>query len=216
MPVSSAPPRSGVLLDGAELTRDLARELQADKDELRETNRQLIAAMEEIQSLNVTLQSVNEALHSTNVELRTELDQERVRVNDLEHMLNGIGVAAVLLSEKLEVREYNATAARFFALKKQDVGRSIARVRHDFVQTSLPDLCRDALDSGEPFERIVTASSGDLVSLRIREVHLGAVMAGAATTESSMAGVMLTVTEITDLGLEPQTRFARGPRLSGS
>lgn len=208
MPVSSAPPRSGVLLDGRELTRDLAREFQSDNDELRETNRELIAAMEEIQSLNVTLQSVNEALHTTNVELRTDLDQARVRVNDLDHMLNGIGVAAVLLSEKLEVREYNAAAARFFALKKQDIGRSIARVRHDFVQTSLTDLCRDALDSGEPFERIVTASSGELVSLRIREVHLGTSTAGAPLTGASMSGVMLTVTEITDLGVDPQTHFA--------
>lgn len=208
VPVSSAPPRSGVMVDGRELTRDLARELQADNDELRESNLQLIAAMEEIQSLNVTLQSVNEALHTTNVELRTDLDQARMRVNDLEHMLNGIGVAAVLLSEKLEVREYNATAARFFTLNRQDIGRSIARVPHDFVQTSLPDLCRDALDHAEPFERIVTASSGDLVSLRIREVHLGTSTAGVPVTGASMAGVMLTVTEITDLGLEPQAHFA--------
>ena len=57
------------------MTRELAGELQADNDELRETNRQLIAAMEEIQTLNVTLQSVNEALHATNVELRSALDQ---------------------------------------------------------------------------------------------------------------------------------------------
>jgi two-component system, chemotaxis family, CheB/CheR fusion protein len=196
--MSSTPPRSGLLVDNVELSRDLARELQADNDELRETNCQLIAAMEEIQSLNVTLQSVNEALHSTNIELRNELDQSRARVNDLEHMLNGIGVAVVLLSENLEVRDFNATASRFFTLKKQDVGRSIARVRHDFVETSLADLCRDALDSGEPLERIVNASSGDLVSLEIRELDL----------DAPAAGLLLTVTEISDLGLDPQSNFA--------
>jgi nitrogen fixation/metabolism regulation signal transduction histidine kinase len=198
MSVSSAPPRSGLLVDGVELTRDFARELQADNDELRETNCQLIAALEEIQSLNVTLQSVNEALHTTNVELRTELDQSRSRVGDLEHMLNGIGVAVLLLSEDLELRDYNATASRFFALKRQDIGRSIARVRHDFVQTSLPELCREALDGGEPLERIANAAAGDLVSLRIREVDLGA----------SSAGLLLTITEISDLGLDPQSQFA--------
>jgi nitrogen fixation/metabolism regulation signal transduction histidine kinase len=197
LPVSSAPPRSGVLLDGSELGREAARELQADNDELRETNRQLIAAMEEIQSLNVTLQSVNEALHTTNVELRTELDQLRSRSGDLERMLNGIGVGVLLLSEGLELRDYNATAARFLTLKRQDIGRSIARMRHDFVQTSLPDLCREALDTGEPLERITSAANGDLVSLRVREIELGA----------SVSGLMLTITEITDLGLEPQSRF---------
>jgi two-component system CheB/CheR fusion protein len=197
LPVSSVPPRSGVVVDGSELARETAREMLADNDELRETNRELIAAMEEIQSLNVTLQSVNEALHTTNVELRTELDQLRARTGDLERMLNGIGVAVLLLSDRLELRDYNATASRFFTLKRQDIGRPIARVRHDFVQTSLGDLCRDALDSGEPLERITSASSGDLVSLRIREVDLGA----------STTGLMVTVTEITDLGLEPQSRF---------
>jgi two-component system, chemotaxis family, CheB/CheR fusion protein len=197
LPVSSAPPRSGVLFDGVELTHEVAREMQADNDELRETNRQLIAAMEEIQSLNVTLQSVNESLHTTNVELRTELDQLRGRTGDLERMLNGIGVGVLLLSEELELRDYNASASRFFTLKRQDIGRSIARVRHDFKQTSLLDLCREALDSGEPLERIATASGGALLSLRVREVDLGA----------SVSGVMLTVNEITDLGLEPQSRF---------
>jgi len=196
-PITSAPPRSGLLGEG-EPARTLARELQADNDELRETNRQLIAAMEEIQSLNVTLQSVNEALHTTNVELRTNLELNRARTTDLERMLNGIGVAALLLSDVLELREYNATASRFFALTRQDIGKSIARVRHDFMQTSLAELCREALDSGEPLERIATATNGALVSLRIREVDLG----GTTT------GLVLSVTEITDIGLEPQSHFA--------
>jgi nitrogen fixation/metabolism regulation signal transduction histidine kinase len=193
MPVSSAPPRSGLLVEGTELSRDFAREMQSDNEELLESNCQLIAALEEIQSLNVTLQSVNESLHTTNVELRSELDQLRSRTSDLDHMLNAIGVAVVLLGEGLLVRDYNATASRFFALKKPDIGRSISRLRHDFVETSLPDLCREALDGGEPLERIATASGGDLVSLRIREIDLGA----------SAPGLLLTVTEITDIGLEP-------------
>lgn len=196
-PLSSAQPRSAVVIDGSELTREGARELQADNDELRETNRQLIAAMEEIQSLNVTLQSVNEALHTTNVELRTELDQLRARTSDLERMLNGISVAVLLLSEGLELRDYNATASRFFTLKRQDIGRSIARVRHDFVDTPLAELCREALDTGEPLERITSGSNGALVSLRIREIDLGA----------SASGLLIIVNEITDLGLEPQSHY---------
>ena len=195
--VSAALPRS-VWTESSELSKDLARELQAENDELSETNRQLIAAMEEMQSLNVTLQSVNEALHTANIELRSEVDTYRVRLADLEHMIDGIGVAAVLLNDSLEVRDYNASASRFFTLKKGDIGRSIARVRHDFQQTSLADLCREALDTGEPLERIATAHSGDLVSLRIREVDLGA----------PSSGLMLTIADITDLGLEPQTHFA--------
>jgi two-component system CheB/CheR fusion protein len=197
MPIASNQLRSTLITETSELSRELARELQADNDELRESNGQLCAAMEEMQSLNVTLQSVNEALHTTNIELRTELDAARVRVFDLEHMLNGIGVAAVLLNEALEVRDYNAAATRFFTLERQDLGRAISRVRHDFLDSPLGDFCREARETGGLLERIATTRGGDLVSLRAREVDLGA----------PSSGVMLTVTEITDLGLEPQSRF---------
>jgi nitrogen fixation/metabolism regulation signal transduction histidine kinase len=191
MPISPAP-WSGLSSDVSETSQFLARELLADNDELRETNRQLIAAMEEIQSLNVTLQSVNEALHSTNVELRAGLEQARARNLDLEHMLNAVDVAAVLLNDALEVRDYNATASRFFTLSRHDIGRSISRVRHDLMEMSLAELCREALDHGEPLERIVTSVNGILLTLRIREVQVG----------GQQASVMITISEINDLGLE--------------
>jgi PAS domain-containing protein len=181
-----------------EISRELAGELQADNDELRETNRQLIAAMEEIQTLNVTLQSVNEALHTTNVELRSALDHARARVSDLEHMLNGIGVASILLNDALEVRDYNATASRFFTLTKQDIGRPLSRIRHDLAEFALVELCREALESGESLERIGTTPGGALVSVRARELELCA----------AAPGLMLTVSEVTDLGLEPQSHIA--------
>jgi nitrogen fixation/metabolism regulation signal transduction histidine kinase len=190
-------PISEVATAGQELSRELAGELQADNDELRETNHQLIAAMEEIQSLNVTLQSVNEALHATNVELRSSLDQTRARVFDLEHMLNGIGVATLLLDESLELRDYNTTASRFFTLTKQDIGRPLSRLRHDLADVAVVDVCREALDSGDAIERIGSTAGGALVSVRAKELEVG----GAAS------GLMLTVSEITDLGLEPQSRI---------
>lgn len=196
--MSSLPPISGLPVLGGEMSRELAGELQADNDELRETNRQLIAAMEEIQTLNVTLQSVNEALHTTNVELRGALDQARARASDLEHMLNGIGVASVLLNDALEVRDYNATASRFFTLTKQDIGRPLSRIRHDLSEISLVELCREALDSGDALERIGTAAGGALVSVRVREIELGA----------APPGLILTISEINDLGIEPQSHIA--------
>jgi two-component system CheB/CheR fusion protein len=194
---SISAPISEVAVAGGEISRELAGELQADNDELRETNRQLIAAMEEIQTLNVTLQSVNEDLHATNVELRSTLDHARTRVSDLEHMMNGIGVATVLLNDSLEVRDYNATASRFFTVTKQDLGRPLARIRHDLADLLVVELCREALATGEALERIGTTTSGALVSVRARELEVG----GASP------GLMLTVTELTDLGLEPQSQI---------
>lgn len=192
-PGSSAPQRSGLLVDGAELTRDFAREMQSDNEEPRDDNGQLMAALEEIQSLNVSLRSGNESLHMANVELRSEREQMRSRASDRDHMLNAIDVAVVLLGEGLRVRDYNAAAVRFLALQRADIGISIALVRHDFAQTALADLCGEALGSREPIERIATGPDGALVLLRIRRIDLGA----------SVPGLLLTVMEITDIGFEP-------------
>lgn len=197
--ISCSPsPSGGASHTPEEPSRELVRELQADNDELRETNRQLIAAMEEVQCLNVTLQSVNEALHTANVQLRAELELSRTRVFDLEHMLNGIGIAAVLLNDSLEMRGYNAAASRFFTLGKQDIGRPISRLRHEFPHTSVAELCREALDSGEPCERLTTVSGGALVTLRAREVDL----------DGCASGLMLTVSEVSERRPEPATRSA--------
>jgi len=59
------------------------------------------------------------------------------------------------------------------------------------------DVCREALDSGDAIERIGSTAGGALVSVRAKELEVG----GAAS------GLMLTVSEITDLGLEPQSRI---------
>ena len=58
------------------------------------------------------------------------------------------------------------------------------------------ELCREALASGEALERIGTTSGGSLVSVRVRELEVGAMS----------PGLVLTVAEVADLGLEPQSQ----------
>ena len=72
-------------------------------------------------------------------------------------------------------------------------------IRHDLVDVGLPEMCREALDTGEALERIGSTSGGALVSVRVRELELG----------GEVAGLIVAVAEITDLGLEPQSRIAR-------
>ena len=154
--------------------------------ELSETNEKLVVAMEELQSLNIALQSVNDALHGMNVELRGKLECLRLTTSEVELMLNCIDVGAVLLNGRLEVRNFNATAARFMALGSDDIGKSLSRVRHDLGNVPIIELCRQALLTGDPLERVLTASSGESIAFHAREVGI----------DSSDPGLMLTFTEL--------------------
>jgi nitrogen fixation/metabolism regulation signal transduction histidine kinase len=165
---------------------DDMHELETSNTELSDANERLLAAMEELQSLNVALQSVNDALHGMNIELRGKLDSLRHNTLDVELMLNGVDVGAVLLNARLEVRNFNATAARFMALGTEDIGKSLGRLRHDLGSVPIVELCRQALLTGDPIERIFTASSGESIGFRAREVGL----------ESADPGLMLTFTEL--------------------
>lgn len=165
---------------------DESSDLEGRQSDLCEVNERLIIAMEELQSLNIALQSVNDALHGMNVELRGKLDGMRRTSSEVELMLNAVDVGAVLLNGRLEVRNFNATAARFMALGSDDVGKSLSRVRHDLGNFPIIELCRQALLVGDRIERIVTASSGESIVFQAREVGF----------DSSDPGLMLTFTEL--------------------
>jgi two-component system CheB/CheR fusion protein len=165
---------------------DHSSESEARNHELAEANERLVVAMEELQSLNVALQSVNDALHTVNVELRGKLEALRETTLEVELMVNCIDVGAVLLSTRLEVRNFNATAARFLALGSDDVGKSLSRVRHDLGNMPIVELCRQALLTGDPVERISAASTGETIVVQAREVGV----------DSSDPGLMLTFTEL--------------------
>ena len=154
--------------------------------ELSEANERLVVAMEELQSLSIALQSVNDALHGMNIELRGKLDGMRQTISEVELMLNSVDVGAVLLNGRLEVSNFNATAARFMALGSDDIGKSLSRVRHDLGSFPIIELCRQTLLTGDPIERILTGSAGESIAFQAREVGI----------DSSDPGLMLTFTEL--------------------
>jgi two-component system CheB/CheR fusion protein len=179
LPASEEPSAVGDLSDHSS-------QLEARNHELAEANERLVAAMEELQSLNVALQSVNDALHSVNVELRGKLGAVRQTALEVELMVNCIDVGAVLLNMRLEVRNFNATAGRFLALGSDDVGKSLSRIRHDLGSVPIVDLCRQAQLTGDPVERMATASTGEPIVVQAREVGV----------DSPDPGLMLTFTEL--------------------
>jgi nitrogen fixation/metabolism regulation signal transduction histidine kinase len=157
---------------------------------LEDADTQLIRAMEELQSLNVTLQSVNEALHTSNVELRSGLDAIRVRLMQTEQMLNLVDVGTALVNRQLDLLNFNATASRFISVAQGALGQSISRLSHDLGSTRLVELCREALSTGNPVERVLASGSGESVLLRIRDVELDGCEDGLMLTFAALDGAL--------------------------
>jgi two-component system CheB/CheR fusion protein len=173
-------------------------DLERSNRELQENNDRLVAALEELQSLNLALQSVNDALHGTNLDLRSSMDTLKSSALDLERMLNAVDVGVVLVDSHLGLRGFNAPALRFMSLAKPDIGKPIRHLRHDLGALRLPDLCRQALLTGEAVERVLTSSSGESVWFVAREVALG----------SPDPGLMLTFSEVGKSVAARRSKFA--------
>jgi len=168
--------------------RQIVHDLESSNRELQETNDKLIAALEELQSLNMALQSVNDALHGTNVELRGEVETLRTQALDMERMVSAVDVGTVLVDNRLALRNFNAMALRFMSLSKADIGKPISHIRHDFGLAPLVDLCRQALLTGDPIERVLTSSCGESILFIAREVSLDSRDPGLILTFGAVRG----------------------------
>jgi two-component system CheB/CheR fusion protein len=180
------PPSDDLTGDVERGWRQIVHDLESSNRELLESNEKLIAALEELQSLNMALQSVNDALHRTNVELRGEVETVRTQALDMERMLSAVDVGTILVDNRLTLRNFNAMALRFMSLSRADIGKPIGHIRHDFGLAPLVELCRQALLTGDPVDRVVTSSCGESILFIAREVSL----------ESRDPGLILTFGDI--------------------
>ncbi|SDK49842.1 two-component system, chemotaxis family, CheB/CheR fusion protein [Nocardioides sp. YR527] len=110
-------------------------ELQSTNEELETTNEELQSGMEELETTNEELQSTNEELETTNEELQSgneeletmneelqirssELDETRTF---LQSVLSSIGLAVVVLDDRLTVRSWNTAAENMWGLRADEV-----------------------------------------------------------------------------------------------
>jgi len=124
-------------------------ELETTNEELQSTNEELETTNEELQSTNEELETTVEELQSINTELATmnsELEKRTQELNQLDtyhhSVMNAMDRAAVVVDADLRVRTWNRTAARMWALRREDA------VNRDFLALPIGDgplLTRDAI-----------------------------------------------------------------------
>jgi two-component system, chemotaxis family, CheB/CheR fusion protein len=103
-------------------------ELETTNEELQSTVEELETTNEELQSTNEELETMNEELQSTNVEIETVNEELRERTGQLDDLnsytraiLDGLGMAVVVLDRELKVRTWNGEAEELWGLRAADV-----------------------------------------------------------------------------------------------
>lgn len=162
--------REGLII--AELERELAntrQHLQTVVEELETTNEELLSQSEELQSANEELQSTNEELQTSNEELQST-NEELMTVNDelqtksqeltttateLHTVKEAIDYPMLVVSDKLNISNFNRSANTLLAREDLQPGVSVASVEWRLGLVELIGKIRDVIRSSEPVEVII-------------------------------------------------------------
>ena len=189
--------------------RELERELQRAREEVRANREEMQSSQEELKSMNEELQSTNEELQSTNEELTTskeemqtlneelqtvnaelqaKLDELSAANNDMKNLLNSTDIATVFLDNELQVRRFTLQAKTIIKLIPSDVGRPITDLASDLLYPALVEDAHEVLRTLIFCERAITTGDGRWFSVRIMPYR---------TMDNRIDGVVITFADIT-------------------
>ena len=118
---------SGQLLGASIAFVDCSAQVLLEQ-EVKRVREDLETAYEELQSTNEELETTNEELQSGNEELETMNEELRIRSGELDEtrtflqsVLSSVGLAIVVLDDRLAVRSWNAAAEDMWGLRADEV-----------------------------------------------------------------------------------------------
>jgi two-component system CheB/CheR fusion protein len=191
-----APPRPGRAEEPAEpadevpaRVRELDRELRSTREYLQTTVEELETSNEELTSTNEELQSSNEELQSTNEELETSkeelqsVNEELLTVNsehavklvelgrandDMTNLLASLEIGTIFLDMKLCIKRFTPSVTALFNLIQSDIGRPLADIANQLVDTPVLNRVNKVLDTLIPTEKEVQTRQGRTFLMRIK------------------------------------------------
>lgn len=174
--------------------QSVIEQLEAGNEELRAANEEVVSSNEELQSTNEEMQTAREELQASNEELSTVNDEmvqrnlEAMRINDdLNNVLNSVGIAILILGRDSRIRRFTPAAARLLNLISGDVGRPISDLKSNLQVPELLKLVNDVLEHLAPIERSITDEAGRWYQLTVRPY---------LTTDRKVDGTVLTIVDI--------------------
>lgn len=162
---------------------DSNAELTSTNEELQSTNEELQSTNEELETSKEELQSLNEELATVNGELQTKLDDWGRANEDMQNLLNNMGVATVFLDNEFHVRRFTEQATQLVMLRATDLGRPLGELVSQLDSDDLMTLCREVRDTCTPQEKEVRTKAGTPYQMRVLPYR---------TTNGDFDGVVVT------------------------
>jgi two-component system CheB/CheR fusion protein len=95
------------------------------------------ATNEELQTSKEELESANEELHTVNEEMQHCNDMLAQLSNDLNNLLDNVGLPMVMVAFDLTVRRFTSQAGALLGLMNTDIGRPIPRLKFNIELSRL-------------------------------------------------------------------------------
>ncbi len=178
----------GQLRDTVEQADANQEELKAANEELQATNEELRSTSEELETGREELQSINEELTTVNLEMKSKVEALGRSNSDLQNLMAATQIATIFLDQALCIQRYTPPAVALFNLIPTDVGRPLADLAS---RLNYPDLVTNV-------ERVLEDLTVAELEVAHRDgCHFLARMRPYRTEEDRIMGVVLTFVDIT-------------------
>ncbi|MBF0407280.1 MAG: PAS domain-containing protein [Candidatus Riflebacteria bacterium] len=177
-------------IENLELELHSTREnLQAAVEEVQSSNEELLSTNEELLASNEELQSTNEELHSVNAEFERKNVELKHLNSDHENLLSSMETGVIFLDRNLRIRKYNSSAAVFFNLLPQDIGRPIDHITYNLTDhDGLLKSVKSVLSVTLPAEKEEKTRTGRWLLIKILPFR---------NESGQIEGVVISFTDIT-------------------
>ena len=164
-------------------------ELKASNEELQAMNEELRSATEELETSREELQSINEELSTVNHELKGKVDELGHANSDMHNLMDATAIATVFLDRQLRITRFTPSAVALFNLIATDVGRPLTDLTMRLRYATLGADAQGVLDTLMSVEREVGEPGDHWYLARLRPYR---------TIDDRIAGVVLTFVDITE------------------
>ncbi|HUR59990.1 MAG TPA: chemotaxis protein CheB [Opitutaceae bacterium] len=163
-------------------------EMKASNEELQAMNEELRSASEELETSREELQSINEELTTVNAEMKGKVDEVAHANSDLQNLMASTAIPTVFLNRELAVTRYTPNATEMFYLIPSDEGRPLAHIR---PRVQYPEIIGD-------IERVLSTLIPGEREVRNGERWFLARIQPYRTLEDHIGGVVLTFLDVTE------------------
>ena len=178
----------GQLRDTVEQSDANQEELKASNEELQAMNEELRSSGEELETSREELQSINEELTTVNLEMKSKVDELARSNGDLQNLMAATQIATIFLDRQLCIERYTPPAVSLFNLIPTDVGRPLSDLTSRLRYPELATEAERVLETLAGSEREVSHPDGRTFLTWLRPYR---------TEEDRISGVVLTLVDIT-------------------